>query len=210
MKHLIVFIALAIAANTFAQKRAIIKESGKEVELNDDGTWKFVFDDPSGSIKVDTIIVNKPKTSNFFIDGAPFSYGLWINKNKWAYTISKEDDITPIQYTFKMKNEDAYGMIITEKIEFPLDNLADIALKNAEKAAPDVKLEHKEIRKVNGNIVLYMQFSGTISGIKFVYLGYYFSGASGTYQLLTYTSQNLLPQYRKEMENLLNGFVIKK
>ena len=46
-----------------------------------------------------------------------------------------------------------------------------------------------------------------MSGVVFVYYGYYFSNKNGTVQLLTYTSDNLFPFYVEEMEILLNGFV---
>ena len=49
--------------------------------------------------------------------------------------------------------------------------------------------------------------NGTIKGIHFTYLGYYFSSPKGTVQFLTYTSVNLLEEYRKDLEELLNGFV---
>ena len=52
-----------------------------------------------------------------------------------------------------------------------------------------------------------MQMDGTIQGIKFTYYGYYFSSPNGTIQLLTYTSSNLLNEYKKEFEDFLNGFV---
>jgi hypothetical protein len=49
---------------------------------------------------------------------------------------------------------------------------------------------------------------GTIQGIKFVYLGYYYSDKHGSIQFITYTSKNLLKDYRADMETLLNGFVL--
>ena len=59
---------------------------------------------------------------------------------------------------------------------------------------------------MNGLEVIMMKIKGTIQGIKFIYYGYYFSNSEGTYQLLTYTSQNLFSQNENEMLKLLNGF----
>ena len=53
-----------------------------------------------------------------------------------------------------------------------------------------------------------MQMNGTLEGINFTYLGYYFSSPKGTVQLITYTSSNLVNEYRKNLEELLNGFTI--
>ena len=81
----------------------------------------------------------------------------------------------------------------------------DIAFNNAKKVAPDVQIVTKEKRLVKDKTIHFMQMKGTIQGIKFTYLGYYYSDSHGSLQFLTYTSQNLLENYRAEMENLLNG-----
>jgi hypothetical protein len=98
-------------------------------------------------------------------------------------------------------------MFITEKIEIPLTELKNIALGNAKAAAPDIKLIKEEYRMVNGIKMLHLQMDGTIQGIKFTYLGYYYSNESGTVQLLTYSSQKLMKENSGLCEELLNGLV---
>ena len=39
------------------------------------------------------------------------------------------------------------------------------------------------------------------------YFGYYYSNSKGTVQFVAFTSKNLFPKYKTEMENLLNGFM---
>jgi len=51
---------------------------------------------------------------------------------------------------------------------------------------------------------------GTIKGIQFDYLSYYYSDTNGSIQFITYTSKNLLKHYQGEMEALLNGFILKE
>ena len=96
-------------------------------------------------------------------------------------------------------------MVISEKLEIPLESFKSIALENAKSVAPDIKIVKEEYRTVNGLKVLCLQMNGTMQGIKASYYGYYFSNTNGTVQFLTYTSQNLLDSYRPEIENLLNG-----
>jgi hypothetical protein len=98
-------------------------------------------------------------------------------------------------------------MIITEKVEIPLETLKLIALENGKAAASDLKIVKEEYRTVNGLKVLLLQLNGTMQGIKFSYYGYYFSSPNGTVQFITYTSQKLLDSYEPESEKLLNGFV---
>ncbi len=97
--------------------------------------------------------------------------------------------------------------MITEKMELPVESLAEVAYENALEAAPDVKIVEKEYRNVNGVDVIMMKMEGTIKGVKFVYFGYYYSNSEGAYQFLTYTSQNLFDEYKNDMIKLLNGFI---
>ncbi|MCC7520261.1 MAG: hypothetical protein IT220_01380, partial [Flavobacteriaceae bacterium] len=103
--------------------------------------------------------------------------------------------------------EDLYGMIISEKVEIPLETLRSIAIENGKSVAPDLKIMKEEYRTVNGLKLLLLQMNGTMQGIKFSYYGYYYSNTNGTVQFITYTSQNLLNSYIPEIEKLLNGIV---
>ena len=99
-------------------------------------------------------------------------------------------------------------MAITEEIEVPLEILPDIALSNAQEAegaGADIKILKREYRTVNGKKVLYMEMGGTMGGIKFTYLGYYYSDTYGTTQFIVFTAANLVDKYRSEIDRLLNG-----
>lgn len=211
MRHLILLFSLLSMINIEcnSQQKAVIKESGKEVVLFDNGTWNYSLTDSNEVVKIDTLAFSKLITSDYLLESSKLKYGIWINKKKWDFSTTENTGTTPTEFNFKLKGEDAYGMIIAEKIEIPIDNLLDIAFHNAQNAAPDTKLIKKECRNVNGKFVHFMQMEGTIQGIKFVYLGYYYSDENGSIQFLTYTSQNLLKQYKAEMESLLNGFIIR-
>jgi len=197
-----------VISTSFAQQKAIISESGKEVILLNDGTWKYVFEDESGVIKIDTILQKKSIKSTFLLKGVKINYGVWLNNSKWAFTKSKESDNGPSEYIFTLKGEDAYGMIIPERIEIPIDELSNIAYQNAKNSAPDVKIIKKEFRKINGITVVFMQMEGTMKGINFVYYGYYYSYENGSIQFVTYTAKSLLERYKTAMTDLLNGLVI--
>ena len=43
-----------------------------------------------------------------------------------------------------LKDEDLYGMIISERFQFKLETLRDIAIENAKTLAPDIKIENQE------------------------------------------------------------------
>lgn len=106
-----------------------------------------------------------------------------------------------------MRDKDLYAMMITERIDIPLESLKKAALINARNAAPDIKIVKQEYRTVNDKKILMIQMNGTTEGIKFSYVGYYFSSPKGTVQLVAYTSQSLIMELMDEVEFFLNGLI---
>lgn len=123
----------------------------------------------------------------------------------WSFKKQTENEAA--EYKLLLKSGDLYGMIITEKVEIPLETLKSLALANGQKVAPDLKIVKEEYRNVNGLKVLLLEMSGTTQGIKFSYYGYYYSNTNGTVQFITYTSTKLLNSYKSKIEILLNGLV---
>lgn len=208
-KNVLLIFCIIISNISIAQINAIT-DTGKNVLLYNNGTWKYVND----SLNIKTKIVQNDKLfrkdngSTFLVKSTKLNIGVWINPTEWVF--SKSSPQKPSEYKFKSKSKDVYGMLISERIQIPVESLVDIAYQNAFSAAPDIKILKKEYRKVNGVQVIMMQMKGTIQGIKFIYFGYYFSNKEGSIQLLTYTTQNLFETYKPMMENLLNGLVVLK
>ena len=208
MKHtLLLFIAVLLASSSIAQIKAVTS-TGEEVILISDGTWKY-----TSAVAAETkeIAVNpapfaKGKDATFQAKSTVVNAGIFLNPKKWSFKKGAPDGAA--EFTFELKGKDAYGMLISERIDIPLESLKNIAFDNAKSAAPDIAIVKQEYRTVNGRKILCMQMDGTVSGIKFTYLGYYYSSKNGAIQLLTYTSQNLLEEYRKDLEDLLNGLEI--
>ncbi len=206
MKKLFVIILFLLAATSYASQKAIT-DTGEEVILNSDGTWEYSDKAQKATkrIGINKKEFEKPRNSSFLLKSTKNNSAYWINTDKWVFKKSK--DRGAAEYTFQLKGKDLYGMAITEGVEIPLESLGNIALTNARKAAPDSKSVKQEFRIVNGKKVLYMEINGTIQGINFTYLGYYYSDASGVTQLVTYTGTNLVDKYKSEINNLLNGLV---
>ncbi|MFM9944633.1 MAG: hypothetical protein ACKVQB_05315 [Bacteroidia bacterium] len=198
---------IMMATITHAQTKAVT-ETGDEVILYNDGTWKYSNDSilEKKTIQLNEAVFKKNTTSTFLVKSTRVNVGIWINPKDWSFEKSKDDEASEFQ--FQRKDEDLYGMLIAEKVEIPIENLKEIALENAKAAAPDIKLVKEEYRMVNGVKIFMMQMSGTVQGMKVTYLGYYYSSAGGTIQLLAYTSQNLFIGYFKDIESFLNGFVV--
>ena len=206
MKKLFVAILLLLAATSYASQKAIT-DTGKEVILNNDGTWEYSDNAQKATniIKTNKKKFKRPRDSSFLLKSTKNNSAYWINTDKWSFEKAKANPSA--EYEFILKGKDLYGMAITEAAEIPVESLANIALSNARGIAPDAKSVKQEFRIVNGKKVIYMEMNCTVQGMKVTYLGYYYSDVSGATQLVTYTTTNLVDKYRSEINNFLNGLV---
>ena len=188
---------MLITTISYADQKAIT-DTGEEIFIYSDGTWKYINNKN---------VFNKPDDSSFLVKSKKNKSAFWINTKKWSFSKNKSHDEDK-EYDFRLKGKDLYGMAITEEIEVPLEILPDIALSNAQEAegaGADIKILKREYRTVNGKKVLYMEMGGTMGGIKFTYLGYYYSDTYGTTQFIVFTATNLVDKYKSEINRFLNG-----
>ncbi len=193
-----------------AQVKAI-SENGDEVILYENKTWDYADKETKEAKEISTnkTSFSKSKDAGFFLKSKNLTnVGVHINTKKWSFEKSTSEDAS--EYEFELKGKDAYALIITERIEVPLETLKGIALDNAKAIGPDMKVVFEDYRMVNDKKVYCMQMNGTVKGIKISYLGYYYSDENGSLQFLTYTSQSLFKEFKDELENLLSGLEISK
>ncbi len=205
-KFFLILLGFFAAFFSQSQQRAITEE-GKEVILYDDGTWKYKDGEkiPSEEIPTNPNAFVKDDSSTFLLKSKNLNVGFYLNPKVWSF---RKATINPYaEYELQMRDGDLYCVIITEKIEVPLESLKLIAIENGKSLSPDLTIVKEEYRNVNGLKVLLLQMNGTVKGIKVSYYGYYYSSPEGTVQFITYTAQNLLEKYMPEIEKLLNGLV---
>lgn len=197
---------LSTATIVSAQQRAVT-ELGEEVILFSDGTWRYANQEvvETKVIPTNPKTFEKDKSASFMLKSKKAKVGFWLDPKQWSF--QQATDNPDAEYDLQLKGEDLFGMIITEKMEIPLESLKSIAFENGRAAAPDLEIVKEEYRNVNGIKVLCLQMNGTLQGIKFAYYGYYYSNEGGTVQFITFTSQQLLKSYEKDCEKLLNGLV---
>ncbi|MGB7842937.1 MAG: hypothetical protein WBL21_09115 [Salinimicrobium sp.] len=206
-RTLAILICATVSISVFSQTRAVT-ETGEEVILFNDGTYVYANEEeaPMSQVKLNLKEFTKSEESTFLLKSKKVNMGFWLDPKKWSF--SKPTDNPDAEYEIALKGEDLYGVIITEKIEVPLESLKIIVLENAKSLAPDIHVVQEEYRKVNGQKVLFLQLDGTAQGMKISYYGYVYSNESGTVQLITFTSQNLLNPYKEDAEKLINGLVL--
>jgi hypothetical protein len=207
MKSIAILIMVLISSTCLANQKAIT-DTGDEVILSEDGTWKYSSQSKGAAIGISTNneIFEKPESANFLVKSTKTASAYWVDTEIWSFKKSTSNE--DAEYEFQLKNEDLYGLVINEAIFVPIEALANIAIGNARASAPDAEIVKKEFRTVNGLKVLYMEFKGNIQGIEFSFLGYYYSNESGATQYMAYTGSNLVNKYKDEINDFLNGLTI--
>lgn len=205
-KTTLLLICLTSFVMVQAQESAVT-EKGEQVILFSDGTWKYENEDllETTIIPLNSKKFYKDSNSTFLLKSNKFNIGFWLNPKKWSF--KKAIDNPDAEYELELKNEDLYGMIITEKAYIPVETLRSIAIDNAKAMSTDINIVKEEYRIVNGIKVLLLHLNGTMQGINFFYYGYYYSNSNGTVQFITFTTQNLISSYKPACENLLNGII---
>lgn len=209
LKRLILTMSVMLPmACGYAQTKAVT-ESGEEVLLYADGTWKSTAaPKPGWDTRLDTITVKKNEKNTFLVKGKKIKYGVWINPKKWTFTGEKNASIPAAEYFFRYKEGDVYAMTVPEGIQVNFESLPKVALKVAQNMDPNARIVHEDTRMVNGSLMKYVELRASTEGIDFVYLGYYYSGPEGIVRFLGFTSENLVTKYRKDIEDLLSGFTM--
>ncbi|MEP6468038.1 MAG: hypothetical protein ABJB05_17130 [Parafilimonas sp.] len=189
-----------------------IDENGKSVLLFSNGTWRYDVDSLSSntpatdSISINHSVFSKPSTANFLIKSNVLNVGVYFNTTKWSVKPHGANESEP-EYRFELKNNDGYALLLTERTQIDIAEMRDIALLNAQKAAPDAKIVNSEYRQVNGLKMLCLEITGSTRSIKFKYFGYYYSNENGTVQLVTFSSQNLFNELKSDLQDILNGLI---
>jgi hypothetical protein len=207
MKKLLLFILAFSSFGFIKAQQSAVTETGEEVILYDDGTWIYKHKDTilAEDIHLNPVKFTRDSNSTFLLKSTRINIGCYLDPKQW--TFKRMDESEAAEYEINSINLGLYGMMITEKLDLPLESLANIALDNAHNAAPDVKVTAKEYRIVNGLKVMMMRMTGTIQDIRFSYYGYYYSTDKGATQFLVYSSEDLVDEHITEIEQLLNGLV---
>ncbi len=203
MRTSLLFGSLLLVSLTVQADETATTESGKTVILKSDGRWEYAKSSGNpATTQTSGKSYNRPATATARADLKKPGFEFFYVPDKW-----KPAKDEPGRLQFKHHSGDAYGLLIIERISIPLSALKKIALDNARAVAPDAKITFEEMRTVNGKKVLCLQMNGTIDSIPFSYYGYYYSNKQGVIQVLTYTSSNLLDEFKPDFEEFLAGLV---
>ncbi len=140
------------------------------------------------------------------IEGADVNYSLSYDPAEWTFT--KSTDGSASEYDFENSNGSVFGQVIAEELELDMDTLEETVLANAQAADPKAEITSSTDKMVNGKNVRVLEMKATIEGLNFVYYGYYYTGAEGTLQVMTWTTSNLSDKYRADADVVLGTLKI--
>jgi hypothetical protein len=150
---------------------------------------------------------SRPPLATSLVKDEQGRVGLWINPAKWRLSTYRSNPEAVLEFANTAGN--AFAFVITENLVIPPEAIANVALSNARAAAPDARVVLEDKRRVNGHEVLCLQIEGTAQqAVPFTYLGYYYSGAHGTVQVVTSTTQQAFAANQADLVDLLNGLEI--
>jgi hypothetical protein len=193
---LVVIVGAILSPELLGADKRAKTEDGKDVILRDDGTWYYV-DQAKKDKKASEVY--KGKRGTFVISMTP---GVWKKSEKRA------NSVTEVEFTHK--DGDVMTMVIAERINTPLDALKRVVISNLKKQDKEAKVTMETKRTVNGSEVLFLTIDAKVRDIPFTYMYYLYSGRAGAIQVITFTGQNLVEDYRADMLAFMNGLEILK
>lgn len=190
---------VASAACAAQQSIRATTQDGRAVELRPDGTWRFADAAAADTAKPHVRAASATKQAK----PATGQFSVWFDPAKWRETAPEAGRLS-----FASVDGTVTAVIVTQEAGLLASDLRALALQTTQNVAPDARLISSERRKVNGRDVLALRLEGTTRAIPFVYLGYFHGGSSGTIQVITFVSRNLLESKQADMEEFLDGLEI--
>lgn len=211
MKKIALTILILTCSFLSSQIKALT-EDGREVVLMENKTWRFVNETDEKTwdvIKTDDTLLTKSNDATFLMKSKKVDAGIFINPKKWKTV--KMSVLPTAEYTFQSltnPNTMILGCLMSENAPIQtLKNLRDVMLSSIQSKADYFKLNKSEYRTVNGNKVLYIDYSLNTSGMDFHYIGNYYLTEDGYCNVVVFSYEKDFAKNQSEMLNFINGLV---
>ena len=164
------------------------------------------------TIEKSEINFQKPKTSNQVLKGNRVEYELWYDGNHWDF-FAKND---PAAGTSAAKSGNRNRLLTntSNDVFVSIDETHEIMShsESFKHYAKWIKLQggqilDKEIRRVNGSDILFIESTVQSDGNPFVSLNYVLTNSSGGVSVTAAVADELFEQHKTDIFNLLNGLV---
>ena len=161
--------------------------------------------DLKGADKAEPAGVAKGKQERVLqYEGRNGNFALYLVPDVWRKLDKPVNPVAEVQ--FARKAGDAGALVIAERIMVPVETLKKRAFAHIRDLDRDATIINEEKKMVRGKEGLCATINAKVSGIPFTYYVYYYSGNEGTFQVMTWTGQNLFEELKPELEAFVDGF----
>jgi len=206
LKPFVLMFALLVCQLLCRAQAVVDPHTGNEFPLSDDRNTANKAPVETLNLPTSNVVYQKPVSATKKLTSSIVqNISIYSDPQKWDFKRAGDT----IEYKiFRAGTTQNMGILISEPAPTTFSAMRDLAIKNAERVAGDVKVIKEEYRKVNGHKVLFSQFTATLSGINFTYFNYYYTSDFGTVQFMTFTITDIVDKDKKDIQDLLNGLVV--
>ena len=111
-------------------------------------------------------------------------------------------------FTFIHSSGQGYAIVTQGRIPTPIDSVQDTVLSVLRSVDPFARIVFKEMRRVNDSDVLFLRFDNDLHGIPMMNCGYFYSGKSGTVQVIAFARKAHFGEFEQDFMEFLNGLSI--
>ena len=109
---------------------------------------------------------------------------------------------------FFNESESCFVVLIEEASQIPIESMPEIAVLNFREVGTDVKEIRRGERNINGNRFTFSEYRGSVDGLDITFLGLFYSDASGTLQIVGWSTSNIFEDKRGKIERFASGFFL--
>ena len=164
------------------------------------------------TIEKSNINYQKSDNSNQVLKGNRVEYELWYDGDQWQF--NQKNDPAADTSAAKSKNRNRLLTHTSKDVFVSIDETHEIMSYNEsfKHYAKWIKLQggkilDKEIRRVNGSDILFIESTIQSDGKPFVSLNYVLTNSSGGVSVTAAVADHLFDQHKADIFNLLNGLV---
>ncbi len=153
--------------------------------------------------------VTKPTEGTEVFKGKDGFYEIRYDATKWQASPGPGDNA---EKAFNHKSGDADALVLVQpgQASVPMETIKQAFLEIIKGVASDVVVKEDKEIQINNNTVTSMIVNGKSEGNPYYFHGYLWKGASGVVEVVGSCPENVLPQFRDDIEKFLNGLVILK
>lgn len=93
-----------------------------------------------------------------------------------------------------------YAITVPEPIQFPVQDIKEIALEYLLESDPNASIVSEDIRNINGKNILCARMNVRLNSMPMNFISCYYSDDRGTIQFQTITAYNLYNRYKKDID----------